>query len=95
MAFLHLMRYRFTWWPFHPIGFALSGSVFARLTAFTIFIAWLIKFVMIKFIGPAFYRRSKPFFIGMLIGYILVVATGIAVDSVLFPISGHEVHKWF
>jgi hypothetical protein len=95
MVFLNLMRYRFTWWPLHPIGFIISGISVSRLTSVTILIAWLIKFVMLKFIGPSFYRKSKPFFIGMLIGYILVVTAGIAVDAIWFPERGHVVHKWY
>ncbi len=95
MLVLNLMRYRFPWWPFHPVGFALSGMSLTRLTSTTIFLAWLIKYLMIKVAGASFYRRSKPFFIGMLTGYVLAVAAGIAVDSVWFPRQGHEVHKWY
>ena len=94
MALLSLMRYRYTWWPFHPIGFTLSGTIYARLTAFTIFLAWLAKFLMIKLAGPAFYRRSKPFFVGMLIGHILIVVVDVVVDMIWFPASGHILHSW-
>jgi hypothetical protein len=66
-----------------------------RLTSTTIFLAWLIKYLMIKVAGASFYRRSKPFFIGMLTGYVLAVAAGIVVDSIWFPMQGHEVHKWY
>jgi hypothetical protein len=95
MAFLNLMRYRFVWWPFHPIGFALSGTALSRLTSFTILIAWLLKLVMLKLVGASFYRKSKPFFFGMLIGYILAVAAGLVVDALWFPNEGHYVHKWY
>jgi hypothetical protein len=95
MAFLTYMRYRFPWWPFHPIGFAFSGTIFTRLECFTVLVAWLLKFLMLKVGGVTFYRRSKPFFIGMLIGYILAVVAGIAVDAVWFPRAGHVVHQWY
>ena len=95
LAVMNLMRYRFIWWPFHPIGFALSGTIFARLEGFTLLVAWLIKFVMIKVVGVSFYRRSRPFFIGMLIGFILAVVAGMVVDAVWFPQHGHIVHQWF
>ncbi|MSS70357.1 MAG: hypothetical protein EXS64_02605 [Candidatus Latescibacteria bacterium] len=95
MAFLNLMRYRFVWWPFHPIGFALSGTALARLTSFTILVAWLLKLVMLKLVGASFYRKSRPFFFGMLIGYILAIAAGVAVDALWFPDQGHMVHKWY
>jgi hypothetical protein len=95
MTLLNLVRYRFTWWPFHPVGFALSGTMFARLESCTIFIAWLIKFLMLKVGGVAFYRRSKPFFIGMLIGYVLVVVAGLVIDALWFPGEGHVIHQWY
>jgi ABC-type multidrug transport system fused ATPase/permease subunit len=95
MVFLSLMRYRFVWWPFHPVGFIISGVQVTRLVSFTLLVAWLLKLVMLKFIGPSFYRKSKPFFIGMLTGYILAVAAGAVVDAVWFPRHGHDVHKWY
>jgi hypothetical protein len=95
MAFLTYMRYRFTWWPFHPVGFAFSGTIFTRLECFTVLLAWLLKFLMLKVGGVSFYRRSRPFFIGMLIGYILAVVAGIVVDAVWFPGAGHIVHQWY
>ncbi len=95
MTFLTTMRYRFTWWPFHPVGFAFSGTIFTRLESFTILVAWLLKFLMLKVGGVSFYRQSRPFFTGMLIGYILAVVAGIVVDAIWFPRAGHIVHQWY
>ncbi len=95
MLFLTFMRYRFAWWPFHPVGFAFSGTIFTRLESFTILIAWLLKFLMLKIGGVSFYRRSRPFFVGMLVGYILAVVAGLVVDAVWFPGQGHRVHQWY
>ncbi len=95
MVLLNLMRYRFKWWPIHPIGFALSGSGLVRRTSSAFFVAWLIKLIMLRTGGAAFYRRSMPFFIGMLVGYVLAVAAGVAVDAVWFPYQGHRVHKFY
>ena len=95
MILLNLMRYRFVWWPFHPVGFALSGRSLARLTSSTILVAWLIKLVMLRLVGASFYRKSKPFFIGALVGYILMVAAGVVVDLIWFEPQGHMVHRWY
>ncbi|MDA0748791.1 MAG: hypothetical protein O2954_19915, partial [bacterium] len=94
MALMTFMRYRFTWWPFHPIGFALSGSALSHLTAFTIFLAWAIKYILLKFVGATFYRRTRPFFIGLLIGYVFLIALGLAVDAIWFMPQGHRVHTY-
>ncbi len=94
MTVLNLMRYRFSWWRLHPVGFALSGTIFTRLESMTLLVAWLIKFLMIKIGGVAFYRRSMPFFIGILTGYIVAVIAGTVVDAIWFPYAGHRVHSW-
>lgn len=88
------MRYRFTWWPFHPIGFALSGSALSHLTGFTIFLAWSLKAILLRFFGAAFYRRSRPFFIGLLIGYVFAIALGLVLDAFWFMPQGHRIHVY-
>ena len=94
MAALLYLRYRFVRWPLHPVGLAISGSYLARRTSFTIFVAWLIKLVMLKVGGPAVYRKSRPFFIGLLVGYIMGVALSAFVDMAWFPERGHTVHRY-
>jgi hypothetical protein len=94
MALLIYLRYRFVWWPLHPVGLAISGSYLARRTSFTIFAAWLIKLVMVKVGGPAIYRKSRPFFVGLLVGYIMGVALSTFIDMAWFPERGHYVHRF-
>jgi hypothetical protein len=94
MAGLIYMRFRFVWWPVHPVGLAISGSYLARRTSFTTFLAWLIKFVMMKVGGPTVYRKSRPLFIGLLVGYILGVILSTGLDLIWFPERGHVVHRY-
>ncbi len=95
MMALNLLRYRLSWWPFHPVGFAISGAWLTRLTSFTLFLAWLVKFILLKLVGAAFYRKSRPFFIGALTAYILVTTLGLIVDAAFFEKQGHTLHKWY
>ncbi|HIE09607.1 MAG TPA: hypothetical protein EYP65_07130 [Armatimonadetes bacterium] len=81
------------WWPFHPIGYAVATI---RLTEirhwFSFFVAWLLKFAVLRYGGPTVYRRSIPFFIGLILGDFLSAAfvttveglTGVR-DHFLFP----------
>ncbi len=94
MALITVMRYRFAWWPFHPIGFALSGSALSHLTGFTIFLAWSLKAILLRFFGAAFYRRSRPFFVGLLIGYVFSIALGLVLDAIWFMPRGHRIHVY-
>lgn len=94
MALLIYLRHRLTWWPLHPVGLAISGSYLARRTSFTIFVAWLIKFTLIKIGGPAIYNRSRPLFVGLLVGYVLGVLFSTTLDMIYFPEQGHAVHRY-
>ena len=94
MAALIYLRHRFVWWPLHPVGLAISGSYLTRRTSFTVFIAWLIKVVMLRVGGPSIYRKSRPLFVGLLVGYILGVALSAGIDAVWFPERGHYVHRY-
>ena len=40
---LFLARLRFPWWPFHPIGYAVSSSYVINLVWMPLFIAWVAK----------------------------------------------------
>jgi hypothetical protein len=66
--FLAFMRAIYWWWPFHPLGYALPASW--TMTAFwlPIFIAWLLKSIIIKYGGVKQYLKFKPFFLGMILG---------------------------
>ena len=61
-------RQHLVWWPLHPIGFAISGTWLVRWISFSVFLAWLIKVVVLRYGGPGFYRRSQPFFLGLIAG---------------------------
>lgn len=92
MAALIFLRHRFVWWPLHPVGLAVSGTHLLRHVSFTIFFTWLVKLVVMKIGGPSVYRKSKPLFVGLLVGYILGVAFSTVIDAIWFPESGHAVH---
>ena len=92
MAIMTFLRYRFPWWPVHPIGFTISSTYFSYRMSFSIFLAWAFKVMLMKIGGVTLYRRSRPFFIGILVGWALGVALTFLVDMIWFPGSGHSIH---
>jgi hypothetical protein len=40
------------------------------------------------------YRRTVPFFIGLIVGYALAVPLGYVLDVIFFPGQGHGVHAY-
>ncbi|MBC7328502.1 hypothetical protein H5T87_10410 [bacterium] len=68
VIFLMIMKSRYLWWPFHPVGYAVSASWTMGLMWFPIFISWLIKFIVLKSSGLKGFRNSLPFFLGLILG---------------------------
>ena len=94
MSLLTLFHYRLTWWPLHPIGFAISANYLTRFSVFSIFLAWACKAAILRVGGVGLYRGSRPFFIGLLTGHAMGVAASFVVDCIWFPGQGHQIHSW-
>ncbi|MFP4056448.1 MAG: DUF6785 family protein [Candidatus Brocadiia bacterium] len=69
---LAAMRMRFAWWPFHPVGYAVSGSWSMDQLWFPMFVSWLLKWTILRYGGAKAYRRAIPFFIGLVLGEFVV-----------------------
>ena len=94
MGALTFLKYRFAWWPLHPIGFAMDAGTYVRYTVFSVFIAWAIKFVILRVGGATLYRQYRPFFLGILVGYSAGVGLSLIVDVIWFPGQGHSIHGY-
>ncbi|MFH1009380.1 MAG: DUF6785 family protein [Candidatus Latescibacterota bacterium] len=94
MGVLTFLRYRFLWWPLHPMGFTIASTLPITWTAFSIFIAWAAKWLIIRFGGVRLYRAARPFFFGLIVGSFLGVGISFAVDLIWFPGNGHEIYGW-
>jgi len=88
-------RVWFSWWPFHPIGMAIGdvGSV-VRNAFFPLFLAWLIQTLLMRFGGVRLYQAAQPFFLGMLVGFLMGIGLSIGVDMIWFPATPHRT-EWF
>jgi hypothetical protein len=62
MAVLMVLRQRFLWWPFHPLGFVVSHGRVMDGIWFTIFLAWLFKSAILKYGVHPCTAGSSPFF---------------------------------
>jgi hypothetical protein len=91
---LALLRARLTWWPLHPVGLAFQNTQGVRVYQFSAFLAWLIKLLVLRIGGVSLYHKTKPFFLGLLIGYTTGIGISALVDAVWFPGDGHWVHGW-
>lgn len=73
MAFLlQFLRTRLPWWPFHPLGFAVASGWEMNLVWMPLFIAWLLKVIILRYGGLKGFRNSLPFFYGLILGQFVV-----------------------
>ena len=91
-SLLMVARIKFGWWPFHPIGYAISGSWSMNLVWMPLFFAWIIKGTLMRYGGVRLYRQAMPFFLGLILGQILVGCAwhlvGLALDIVPYSFWG-------
>jgi len=85
---LSLMRFRFAWWPLHPVIFLMWGSWTSVLTWGSFLIGWLIKVLIVRFGGGRTYQSQKPLFIGIIMGEIVAVAMVLLVGFVYYSMTG-------
>lgn len=65
---LAVARLHLFWWPFHPLGLALSRSWTCMVFWFPIFLAWVVKWPLARYGGMDALRRARPFFLGLIFG---------------------------
>lgn len=65
---LAFLRARLVWWPFHPAGYLVSGSFGLFRLWLPIFLAWLVKVLLLRYGGLRAYRQALPFFLGLVLG---------------------------
>ena len=63
-----LLRQTFAGWPLHPLGYALATTNSMEYMWFPFFLAWLAKFLTLRYGGIRAYRAAVPFFLGLILG---------------------------
>jgi hypothetical protein len=73
----------YVWWPFHPLGFLVAvAQLTSRQYWFSVFLAWFLKVLIVRYGGNWLQERLAPFFMGTAVGYILFGSIRLVVDSI-------------
>lgn len=91
-TFLMAIRRRFLGFPFHPVGYAMAGGWLISCIWFSIFLSWLVKWVLLKYGGLRTYRRAVPFFLGLILGQHVVGGLWTILEG---EILGKHVYEFF
>jgi len=87
---LTMARARFLWFPFHPLGFLVASSYSTRRLAFSFFVGWLVKTLILKFGGSKAVQDFRPFAIGLILGN----ATAMMIWMVFGLFQGNQIGYW-
>ncbi|MEE2872884.1 MAG: DUF6785 family protein [Candidatus Latescibacterota bacterium] len=80
MVLLTWARQYLLWWPLHPLGFAIGANFMMNKAWFCVLTAWSIKKLVMRFGGPARYRGSQYFFMGLIMGEALCNGLWLVID---------------
>ena len=72
---LSLLRVRFLWWPLHPLGYALTGTLqigYANKMLFSLFLGWAFKALTLRFGGAQGFRFLRGAALGLILGDLLM-----------------------
>jgi hypothetical protein len=94
MAVLTFIQYRIPGFPLHPIGFPIGAGFHVGIGLLPVFLAWLIKSLVLRIGGVPVYTRSRAIFMGIIAGYSLVIIISFFVDWIWFNGAGHPIHGW-
>jgi len=82
MTGLIFMRNNFSWWSIHPLGFAIGNTLPIDTVWFSIFLSWLIKTMVLRYGGPKIYKKTKYFFLGLVLGQFVIAAIWLIIDFI-------------
>jgi hypothetical protein len=82
MGLLTLVKSRFVGFPLHPIGMTLGLTHPVYQVWFSVFVAWLLKAVILKYGGARLYLRLRPLFLGVVLGAFGSAGLWLLIDAI-------------
>jgi hypothetical protein len=93
MLGLLFMHRNFLWFPLHPIGYLMGASWPMINFWFPVFIAWMIKGLVLRYGGAKLYRRLLPGFLGFILAEFLSAGLWAVIDFCA-GVKGHEIFSF-
>lgn len=82
------LRYRFAWWPLHPLLFLVIGSWQTCALAFSFLLGCGIKVAVTQYGGTRLYHRLKPLMLGLIAGEMLASLVPVVIGAVYYLVNG-------
>ncbi|MCJ7749957.1 MAG: hypothetical protein MUQ65_02510, partial [Armatimonadetes bacterium] len=68
VVLLGVMRLKFWWWPFHPVGYIAANTWGSHWWYLPFFLGWAAKSLVIRYGGLRLFRATIPLAIGLIVG---------------------------
>lgn len=81
--FLTIMHQRIPWWPLSPIGYIVANTFTLDWLWCPTLIGWMCKSLIMRYGGIRLYKQALPFFIGLVVGDMVISALWALVFLVL------------
>ncbi|HUT33002.1 MAG TPA: DUF6785 family protein [Planctomycetota bacterium] len=95
MSVLTLLRYRFAWWPLHPIGLPVAICSYPiNYFVLSFFLGWAAKTIVLRVGGGRAFDRGKFFFLGIILGFFTACGISFLIDFLWFPGQGHPLYGY-
>ncbi len=85
---MSLLRFRFRWWPLHPIIFLVWATWTAKVVWLSFLVGWAIKQLIVHYGGGRTYQNLKPLFIGLIMGELVAASSTLVVGALYYWLSG-------
>jgi hypothetical protein len=76
-----IMRSRFAWFPFHPLGYLVCITYPIQKIWFSVFVGWAAKCLVTRFGGNETYRKTTPLFLGLALGDVAMILLWLLIDG--------------
>ena len=90
-----LFRFRFKWFPLHPVLFLVWGAWPTAGCWSSFLIGWGVKELVVRFGGGRVYQNLKPLFIGLIAGELVATGASVLFEIIFYVVTGHPTHKSF
>jgi hypothetical protein len=71
VGLLYWLRLNFVWWPVHPLGFVMATTWSSVCLWFSLFLGWLSKLLIVRYMGLRGYVQFRYLFLGIIMGSVL------------------------
>jgi hypothetical protein len=95
MLLLSYLNRNLTWFTISPLGYLVGQIWMIDMMWMSLLIGWLLNLLVCRYLGLNWYRRLRPFFLGLILGEFFAAAQWLVVNAIththgyaIFPSAG-------